>query len=391
MLASVACDAPLSPIDSGPPPVDSGPAVDAGIPEDLDGYVEHWMAYGGLPGAAIAIVTPTGIPLMRAYGYADIEAELAVEANTLFIMASISKTVAAVRAMQLAREGLLDLDAPVGTYLGYDLVHPLHPDVPISTRMLLSHVSGMEDLFLTLGEATYTGDPTMTLDEFTRAYALEGGALYSEAVWGAEPGTRRSYCNAGYGVVGQILERAGGAPFPDQTEAAIFAPVDMDGTGWFLADIDTTRLAIPYGWNGRSYNPLPHRGFAFYPASSLRISIAGLARYAQMILNDGEIDGVRVLEATSNTELLRVQYPSLDAGQAIAFSERSVNGNRYIGHSGSTFGGSTQMLLRRGRSHAILLITNSDAYLRSRIIMRTEGRDAMEAILSRLDEEAAAF
>lgn len=388
-----ACDGASVSGDAGPPPppVDSGPAVDAGVPEDLDGYIEHFMAWGGLPGAAVAIVTPDAVPLVGTYGFADIESERAVDEHTLFIMASISKTIAAVRAMQLVEEGSLDLDEPVGTYLGYEVPHPAYPAVPISTRMLMTHVSGLEDDFVTLGMATYMTDPPMTLDEFTRAYALVGGALYSERNWLAEPGTSRSYCNAGYGVVGQVLERAGGALYSEQARTAIFERIDMDGAGFFLREVVPTRLATPYGWSGRRYTPLTQSGAAFYPATSLRVSITGLARYAQMLLRGGEIDGTRILSEASVADMLTIQYPSISSGQALAFYERGVNGNRYIGHSGSTFGGSTQMLLSRSGTHAILLISNSDAYVRERVLGLTEGSDAIEAILSRLDEEAAAL
>jgi hypothetical protein len=87
--------------------------------------------------------------------------------------------------------------------------------------------------------------------------------------------------------------------------------------------------------------------------------------------------------------MLRVQDPSVDRTQALAFSERSVGGHRYIGHSGSTFGGSTQLLLSRDGAHAILVFTNSDAYIRSRLGL-ADGARAIDRILERLDLEARA-
>ncbi|RZO55176.1 MAG: class A beta-lactamase-related serine hydrolase [Sandaracinaceae bacterium] len=362
---------------------------DAGLPpEDLDGFITWQMERGGLPGAAVAIVRPDGDAFVGAYGYADLEGEVPVDRHTLFILASVSKTVAAVRVMQLVESGALDLDAPLDGVLPYALRHPEHPDAPITARMLLAHVSGLEDVFSTLAEVTTAGgDPEVSLAEFAEGYASEGGAWYGEGNWGAEPGTRHAYCNAGYGVIGHLVEVAGGASFRAQTEDGIFGPLAMDGAGWFLADVDEARVAVPYGYNGRSYNPLPQNGFAYYPASSLRASITGLARYARMLLRGGELDGSRVLSEESVAELLRLQYPELDRGQALTFSERGVGASRYIGHSGSTFGGSTQFLLSREGTHAIVLITNSDAYIRSRF-GQTEGRDAMEAILRRLDAEA---
>lgn len=389
LLVSLAgCDEEAPLVDAGPAPTDAGPRADAGgPPEDRDGFIEWHMQVGGIPGLAAAIVRPGAVEWIGTYGYADIESDRPVDEHTLFIMASVSKTIAAVRAMQLVEAGALDLDAPVETYVPEALRHPGYPDTPITLRMLLTHVSGLVDDFITLAEATYTMDPPMSLGEFTRAYAIEGGSLYAADHWGAQPVTAHSYCNAGYGVVGYVLEGAGGESLRTQTERDVFAPLAMDGAGWFLADVEAARLATPYGYNGRSFEALPQNGFAFYPASSLRVSVTGLARFARMLLNRGELDGTRVLEAASVDELFRLQYPSLSSRQALTFRRRSVGGHAYIGHSGSTFGGSIQLLLSVDGAHAILLITNSDAYVRDRVGF-PDGADAMEAILERLDADA---
>ena len=386
---SLGCaEIPVDAADAGLP--DAAPLDAGGAPADFDGFVEWQMRAGGIPGAALAIVTPEGVTRIAGYGFADIEADRAVDEHTLFIMASISKTFAVVRAMQLVEQGDLDLDAPIGDYLGYTVQHPEHPRSPITTRALLTHSSGLEDNFSSLLEVTGSGDPTMTLDQFTRAYALEGGSLYADDHWGRTPGTRRSYCNAGFGLVGAVLEAAGGRDLPTQSEESLFGPLALDGAGWFLADVDPTRLAVPYAYNGRSFGPLPHGGFAYYPASSLRISAAGLARFARFILRGGELDGVRALSERGTEQMLEAQIPDLDPGQAIGFSERRVAGVTFIGHGGSTSGGSTQLLLARDNTFALLLITNSDAYLRARVIRANEGRDAIDAILERMVHEATA-
>ncbi|MCA9604883.1 MAG: beta-lactamase family protein [Myxococcales bacterium] len=395
----VGCDGAVV-ADAGPDPETDAGALDAAVverdagtpPEDFDGFVEWQMEYGGLPGLAVAAFTPDEVVRMGAYGYADIESGRAVDEHTLFIMASISKTMAVVRAMQLVEAGMLDLDAPAGDYLGYPLPNTAHPSATVSTRSLLCHVSGLEDDFPTLATFSYTEDPPVGLDAFTRSYAVEGGEHYSAGHWNATPGGARSYCNAGYGVVGAILEGAGGASFREQTRTGFFEPLGMDGAGWFIEDVDTSRLATPYGYNvrGRSYNPLPQNGFAFYPASSLRISITGLTRFARMVLRGGELDGTRVLEEASVEEILRAQYPSVSNGQALGFYHQRLAGHDFIGHSGSTYGGSTQMLLATEGTHGIILISNSDAHVRSRIPSLTQGEEAIDAILARMDEELRA-
>jgi CubicO group peptidase (beta-lactamase class C family) len=230
----------------------------------------------------------------------------------------------------------------------------------------------------------------VSLAAFAEGYVTPGGAYYGEANWGAQPGTSRSYCNAAFGVVGAVLEAAGGEDLRAQTEGAIFAVLDMDGAGWFIEDIDLARVATPYAGSGGRFSPLEQSGMAFYPAGSLRVSVTGLARFLLAIDGGGALDGARILTEESVAETLRIQFPEVSSGQALTWSRRRVAGHLYIGHSGSTSGGSTQMLLSAEGTHGIILLTNSDAYLRSRFGL-DEGELAMEAILERLDAEALAL
>lgn len=385
----VGCDDVAGENDGGTHAVhDAG--TDAGPPEDLDGFIEHHLAAGGIPGAAAAIVDDGAIAWLGTYGYADIESMRPVDEHTLFIVASISKTITAALAMQLVEAGSLDLDEPVETYLGHPVRHPMHPDVPITTRMLLTHTSGLADSWLALGEVSSTGeDPTISLAEFAEGYATPGGAYYDDRNWDAQPGTRRSYCNAGFGVVGAVLEAAGGGSFRDQTRAGIFDVLDMDGAGWFIADIDLERAATPYAGATPRSSPLGHAGMAFYPAASLRVSITGLSRFLLAMAGGGALDGARILSEESVAETFRLQFPSLSSTQALTWYRRHVNGNAYIGHSGATLGGAAQMLLSTDGTHGIILLTNSDAYIRS-MLGQTAGEDAIAAIVERLDAEALA-
>jgi hypothetical protein len=104
-----------------------------------------------------------------------------------------------------------------------------------------------------------------------------------------------------------------------------------------------------------------------------------------MHMQGGELEGVRALSEASVAETARVQYPSISSGQGLVWSYRTLAGERWLTHSGSSFGASTNVLYREGRG--LVVLTNSDANIRSRL-GRTEGADAIEAILLRLNEEA---
>jgi CubicO group peptidase (beta-lactamase class C family) len=384
LLVALACDGPaeVPEVDAYvPPPVDGGP------PADLDGYIEWQMDAGGIPGVAIALLEGDQITEIHTYGFADVENEVPVDEHTIFLVASVSKTIAVGRVMQLVEDGLLDLDAPIETYVPYTVRHPAHPDAVITLRMLLTHTSGLDDTWSMLARATTSGtDPVETLSGFSEGYVIEGGAYWSELNWKAQPSTDREYCNAAFAIVGDAIERAGGASFREQTSTSIFEALEMDGAGWFIADVDPARLAVPYSFTGRLFTPYPQTGLAFYPAGSLRVSVTGIARYLLAIGNGGALGGSRILEQASVDEMLRIQFPEVSRGQALTFSQERINDHLYIGHSGSTSGGAAQILWSTEDALGIVLLTNSDAYIRSRLGF-PEGEDAMTRILERLDEE----
>lgn len=393
LLLSACVEVPPEPRDASTPELDArvgrrdgGP--DAGPPADLDGFLEWQLRAGGIAGAAAAIVRQGEVAWVGTYGWADIASGRAVDEHTLFMVASVSKTMVAVRALQLVEAGRLDLDAPLESYVSYPVRHPAHPEQPITSRMLLTHTGGLADDWLRLADASSGEDPTETLSGFGEGYVTPGGAYWSDANWSAAaPGTRKTYSNAAFGLLGDVLERAGGRPLPEQTRSELFERIGMDGAGWLLSEVDRGRLATPYSYGSGEYTPLSPGGFAFYPATSLRVSIRGLARFVAALLRGGELEGARFLEEASVSELLRDQVPAIARGQALAFSERRVAGQLYVGHSGSSTGNSAQLLLSRDGTHGIVLLTNSDAYLRSRFGLDAGDR-AMEAILERLHAEA---
>jgi CubicO group peptidase (beta-lactamase class C family) len=354
---------------------DAGP--DAGPPPGLEEAVQYWLDVGALRGvAALAADRDSRIVVTRGMA-TDTQP---VDEHTLFQVASLSKTAAAALALSLAEEGRLDLDGPIDDVLGLAVRHPVYPETPITTRMLLTHTSGLVDDFLDLAPFVSEGDPAIDLETFTRTYVAD------PTHWGAEPGTARVYCNAGFGVLGHVLERAAGEDLRTLSLARLFEPLALDGAGWFFGDVDTTRLAVPYAWDGRRYNALPQRGYAFYPASSWTVSLAGLERWLVAHRDDGVIDGVRFLDAESVLATRTAQVPALDAEQGLAWYQQRQGGRLWWGHGGSSYGTSAQMRYRPEDGRILVVISNSDAYIRSRFGARA-GADAIDAILARLDAE----
>lgn len=363
-------DAPRIGRDAGPPP------------EDLEGFIDWQMSEGGIYGLSAATIRDGAIDRVIARGQAD--EDTLVDPHTLFLVASVSKTVVGALLLQLVEAGDLDLDADVATYLGHPVRHPDFPEMPITTRMLATHTSGLIDDWIELGQVTVSGmDSTMTLAEFTQHY-IEGDR--AEYHWGdGAPGTSRAYCNAGFGILGAIIEAAGGAPLTQQAEARIFAPLDLDGASFRLAEADVSRIAPEHSFNrtSRSYTAQPNRGYGFYPATSLRISVTGLARWVLGHALGGELEGTRFLSEESMSLLETAAFPAISTGQHLVWYGERAGGIVWNGHTGSSIGATAIVIYRRAERAGLVLLTNSDASIRSRL-GDTSGNDAIDAIVDRL-------
>jgi CubicO group peptidase (beta-lactamase class C family) len=379
---------------------DAGDDADAGLdttpsmvdpppPGDLDGFIGYQMAAGGIPGVATSIVTRDGIAWSGYYGFADIEMARAVDETTLFIVASISKTLTTLALMQLVDEDLVDLDAPADDYLPYAFRNPEFPTEDVTTRMLVSHTTSLRDDFLILSGVTYTTDPEIGLGEFSEAYVTPDALYYGDSNWSGRPGGSYEYCNVNYAIVGHLIEAIRGEDFRAVTEARIFEPLGMTSTGWFLSDVAAEDLATLYTY-GRDNEPVPHSGFAYYPASSLRTNIPDLSRFLQATLRDGELEGTRVLSEDVSQSMRLPQRIDLSPRQTITWRFRDIAGEEWLAHTGATYGASAIIAYRPEDGVGLIVMTNSDAYVRGRLGIRGS-QDALEAIIDRVAGESAVF
>lgn len=362
--------------------------TDAGpIPDDLEGFIEYQMRVGRIPGLAAAILDHGAVVRVVTRGMANDTTP--VDEHTLFTVASISKTFVCALILQLVEEGRIDLDAPASTYLGFSVSSDQAPGREITVRELMTHTSGITDDWIALGQVTVEGDPTTTLEEFSSEYVAV------PAHFAAAPETQYDYCNACFGLLGAVIEGASGETVRARTQRLLVDPLMLDGAGWWLADVDAAHLAVEYTTGttdadgNTTYRANPQRGFGHYTATSMHISITGLSRWLLGHIQDGTLDGAQFLSAESVAETRRIQYPAIASRQGLVWYRRSLAGSTWLGHSGESFGTSANMLYRDD-GRGLVLLTNSDAYLRE-TFGRTEGQDAMNAILVRMSQEADAL
>lgn len=381
LLAVVAALAPLFIAcgdDVEPADVGVGDATDAApsAQESADQlFFEEQMRVGRLPGLALAVVGPDGILWSSAYGVSDVDTGEAVREDTLFGVASVSKLVVGLLLMQSVEADELALADDAADHLSHSLRHPLHPNEAMSVRSLATHTSGIRDSLSLFVRGFVEGDPEENLGVFTRSYVEEGGDFYAPENFGEEaPGASYDYANVGFALLGHALEGATGRDFRSLSNA-LLESLSMDG-GFFLADVDPARLSVSYGASANSYSPV-ETGILYYPAGSLMGSVQDMSRLLRVFMNDGELDGVRVVDPASVELMEQVANPSLNARRGVSMNSTTIEGIAMHGHNGAGVGSSADIWY--SPRFGVVVLTNSNAYVRRRLGDAT-GADAVNAI-----------
>jgi len=371
--------------------------------DELDQFIDAEMTTALIPGLAAVIVKDGRIAWSRGYGWADISGRRRMDpVRTIQNIGSISKTITATAVMQQVERNRIGLDDDVNRLLPFPVRHPAHPDVPITPRLLLTHRSGIVD-----GEAymaSYAcGDPTTALGDWLRDYLAPDGRFFrADGNFGDRPGTTWKYSNIGFGLLGHLVERTSGLPFPAYTRQHIFEPLGLRNTGWLWADIDPATHAVNYepiteatrqdlegfrrlGFATKpperhptlgDFQPLCGYNFVTYPDGGLRISATGLARF--LLANMGTGDPI-LRSATLATIRTPLSGAGGAEGQGLAWHSARREGEAIRwGHNGADPGVRTNMWFRPSDGVGAIVFVNRSGVNLDRFI------DRMLAAASRL-------
>ena len=323
-------------------------------PQALSELVQRQMQRLLVPGVALGIIHGD-VEHSAGFGVTNLEHPLAVDADTLFQIGSISKTVAATAAMRLVEAGKLDLDLPVRTYLPELRLADEEAAAGVTLRHLFSHTGGWE--------GDYFGDSGSGDDALAKMVAKL--AHLSQL---APLGRYWSYCNSGFYLAGRVLEVVAGKPYEALATELVLAPLGMSMSFFFAADCITYRVASGHGavFGGGQGKPKVARPWALArcvaPAGGVISSLRDQLRYARFHMGDGTAaDGKRLLSPQS---LALMQTPHADAGGdrscGVAWFIRDVAGRRIVSHDGATNGQQAALLMVPAERFAVCVLTNSD-------------------------------
>jgi CubicO group peptidase (beta-lactamase class C family) len=287
------------------------------VPERMKAFVED----GTISGAVTLVARHDRMLSVDAVGLADIKAAQPMRPDSLFWIASMTKPITAVAVLLLQDEGKLNVEDPVEKYLpefksqwliqektdrSLTLIRPARP---ITLRDLLTHTSGLGDV--------PSPRPDSTLAELVMAYAQQPLKF--------APGSKWEYCNPGINTLGRVVEVVSGQKFENFLERRLFRPLGMKDTTFWPTASQVRRLA-------RSYKPAKEgRGLEEteiffikgalsdgrrtpYPAGGLFSTARDLARFYQMALNAGTVEGRKIISKEAIDLMTRTQTGDIKTG-----------------------------------------------------------------------------
>lgn len=230
----------------------------------------------GAPGLAWGVIVDGELAASGAVGLRDVEANQPATPQSIFRIASMSKSFTALAILALRDEGKLSLDDAVTSHIPEfaGVALPTKDAPAITIRHLLTHSEGFP-------EDNPWGDRQLAIPDKTMSEWLKQGLPFSTS-----PGTAFEYSNYGFALLGRIVSNVSGMPFGDYIRSRILTPLGMRSTHWETSQVPADRIAHGYRRNGERWikeAPLAHGSFG--SMGGLYTSTEDLARYVAFMLS----------------------------------------------------------------------------------------------------------
>ncbi|HYD45444.1 MAG TPA: serine hydrolase [Phenylobacterium sp.] len=364
--------APVTPAPPQPPGArlpPGAPIPPVELEAFVDGVVREAMARDHIAGVTVSVVQGGQVVLKKGYGFADMKTGRRVDPDrTLFRIASISKTFTWIALMKEVEAGRIRLDRPINLYLPERVqVRDQGYDRPVLVRHLMDHSAGFEDR--ALGQ--------LFEQDFDRVRPLELYLRQERPDRVRPPGVLSSYSNYGVGLAGEAVAYVSGQPYETYVARSILQPLALTSTTFLephpakaglpppMPPALAARLATPYRWTpagfqARRFEHVMHAA----PAGGASTTAGDMARYMQLLLNGGTIDGVAIYgprtAAAFNTPI--DPMPTGVNGWAHGMIETTLPGGfRGFGHDGATISFMSKMVVSPQLGLGVFVSTNTES------------------------------
>ena len=325
------------------------------MPVRLDREIERVFRQSDSPGLAVGVVKDQELVYAQGFGVMNLETGGEVTPRTLFHMASITKPFVATSIVQLLEQGKLSLDDPIVKHLPYFEMKDERYDT-LTIRQFLTHSSGMPDV-----EDYHWDEPEYdegALERYVRSLT-DRELLF-------EPGERFTYSNMAFEVLGDLIAKVSGQSFADYVKEHILLPLGMNDSSILIRDVDPALLANGHvEEEGGEIRVSEHYAYnrRHGPSSCLYSNVVDMSRWAIANMNRGELEGRRILDASSY-ELLWT--PAVEVG---ARDDRLVHvglswflsdyaGYQTVNHGGGDIGYRTNFVMVPDAGVAVIVLSN---------------------------------
>ncbi len=340
--------------------ISSSAQAPAFLTDSLDKYIERGMRQWRIPGLAIAIVKDGKVILSKGYGVRELGKEDKMDENTLFIIASNSKLFTGTAVAKLDHEKKLSLNDKITQYIPWFKLYDSNSTRLATVRDMLCH---------RLGTKTFQGDFTFWDSNLPKdsivwkmRYLKPAGQFRQDY----------GYCNSGFLVAGQVLEKVTGQSWEKYVEEHILSPLGMKNTYMNTAGL-AQRNNIAYPHNNL-YSPLTKIPFDnvdnLGPATSMVSNVKDLTKWLLLQLDSGRYEGKRilpweVLQKTRDINILTgsrksTVYPTHFRGYGLGVYSTDYNGKQVYWHTGGAFGHVTNVCFIPEEKLGITILTNND-------------------------------
>ena len=339
----------------------SASAAAQGALEDLRPIVEAALADWKTPGLAIAVVADGTVVLAEGYGLRDVERKLPVTPRTLFAIGSSTKAFTTFVLATLVDEGRLRWDDPVADHLPGFRLHDEHATAHLTARDLVTHRSG-----LPRHDLVWYGDESTTRADLVRRLRFLPPNKDLRETW--------QYNNLMYLTAGHLEEVLTGGSWEDAVRARILEPLGMRRTNFTVADSQKDEdAARPYLEKDDRVRAVPFRPIGIMgPAGSINSCAEDMARWLQLHLGTGEVEGRRIVETATLREMHTPQMAIAGLPEETWLSPASYGlgwfvdtwrGHYRVHHGGNIDGFSALVTLfpREGVGVAVLVNKNGSA------------------------------
>ena len=254
----------------------SAPGTLTAVFAEVDRLLKAYAEQAHAPGAAWGVVVDGQLAHTGVTGYRDLAAKAPVDADTVFRIASMTKSFTAMSILKLRDEGKLSLDDPAERYVPElkMLKYPTSDSPKITVRHLLSHAEGFP-------EDNPWGDRQLADSEAQLTEKMRAGIPFSNA-----PGVAYEYSNFGFAILGRMVSNVSGIRYTDYVAAQILRPLGMSSTTLEAKQVPPSHLALGYRWEDEQWKPEPLlSNGSFGSMGGMLTTLHDLSRYVAVYLS----------------------------------------------------------------------------------------------------------